>query len=98
MPATPKKKRSPCAHRLAREAARAPDAALPAEPLYPVAEDLSADEWDRVRRALRRMSKSSALAALMALSGAMFGGCMPAVRHAPPPPYQQQPPEPEAPK
>ena len=56
---------------------------------YPAADQLDARDWAAVHRALRTLTKSATMAGLMAISGAMFGGCMPAVRpDAVPPPYE----------
>lgn len=61
------------------------------ESAYPAANQLDARDWAAVHRAIRQITRSATVAGLMALSGAMFGGCMPAVRpDAVPPPYETE--------
>jgi len=81
-----------CAHRSARDAGRsvAPQRGARAGS-YPSAGELTASEWAGVQKAFRHVTRSATVAGLMALSGAMFGGCMPAVRNEPPPAYQATP-------
>ena|SRR5688500_13327213 len=66
----------------AREQARTvtPGSATARSVGYPSAAELAPGEWAKVQRAMHRVAKSATVAGLMALSGAMFGGCMPAVR------------------